>query len=354
MNKLKISIYDQQIYALLATVADIMPLRGLNRFLAINTIRNFDINKNIILKNLFSLFDLKKKIELDDLGYRIAPVFNSAGRLDNANIIVELLTTDSNKRLKKILKKIYDLNLKRKLVEKKCLDDLDFNDIKNGKGIIFIYKKDIPEGIIGIIASKIKEYFGRPCIVFTNSGKIIKGSARSTQEFNIANFIDIALKKKILISGGGHNLAAGVSLSRSNIYLFKKFLDKFYLKDYSKFVNRYFSKVSLSSINKFFFDNLNSLGPFGNGNESPVFLIENVRIVKSSIINDKFISCFVKSNNKMVKAISFNHINSAISYEIVNSKNNLNILIKIKENKWNNKSSLQLEIIDVIKYTINA
>ena len=354
LNRLKISINDQKIYTLLATVADVMPIRGLNRLLAINTIKNFDINKNIIFNNLFALFKLKKKIELEDLGFRVAPVINSAGRLEDANKIVELFTTDSNKRLNEILKKVFNLNLKRKLVEKKCLDELNFNDIKNHKGVIFIYKNDIPEGIIGIIASKIKEYFGRPCIVFTNSGKIIKGSARSTQGFNIANFINKALEKKILINGGGHNLAAGVSLFKSKINLFKNFLDKFYLNNYPNSQNEFISKISLNSINKIFFDNLNLLGPFGNGNESPVFLIENVKIVKASIRNDKFISCFIKSNNKMINAISFNHINSAISYEIINSKNNLNILIKIKENKWNNKSSLQLEIIDVIKCSNNA
>ena len=86
---------DIQIFVLLATVADIMPMRGLNKIFAKHVIENFDINKNSIIKNIFKLHKIKKKLEIDDLGYKIAPLFNSAGRLENANQIIELLTTNS-------------------------------------------------------------------------------------------------------------------------------------------------------------------------------------------------------------------------------------------------------------------
>ena len=127
----------------------------------------------------------------------------------------------------------------------------------NQKGILFIHNVNIPEGIIGIVASRFKEYFNKPCIVFTNSNKIIKGSARSTPDFNIGEYIQKAFNEKILISGGGHNLAAGVSLLKSKIILFKRFLDNFYNKKLNSLQNLYVSKISINSINKNFLIKLN-------------------------------------------------------------------------------------------------
>ncbi len=349
LNKLKLSIKEYLIYALLATVADVMPIRGINMLLAKNVLRNFDINENFLFSSLFELLKIKKKIELDDLAFLIGPIFNSAGRLDDANEIVKLLTIVSKKKQIRILNYIYNLNKKRKLIEKRYLDDLDFSKISKQKGIIFIYKSNISEGLIGILASKLKEYFNKPCIVFTNSGTILKGSARSIVNFNISSYIHKAIKKKIIISGGGHNLAAGVSLYKSNIKTFKNYLDNFYINKDLNLINNFTSELSLNSINTEFIKNINILGPFGNGNTNPIFLFSNIKFVKPSILKNKFISCYIKSSNKVVRAISFNHLKSKISYEIINCKTNVNLLAKVKENNWNNKKTIQLEIIDIIK-----
>ena len=253
-----------------------------------------------------------------------------------------------------ILKRLIILNTKRKTVEKKYLDEIDFNELTKQNGIIFVYKKNISEGLIGIIASRIKEYFNKPCIVLTNSDNLVKGSARSTPNFNIGEYIHLALKKNILIKGGGHNLAAGMSLFRKNIELFKDFLDQIYEKDEAISNNNYISKISLNSIDKNFIKKINKISPFGNRNANPTFLIENLKIIKPTLLKDRFISCYIKSSNKVVKAISFNHIQSNISNELFNSKKKMNLLVKIKENNWNNKSSIQLQIIDIIKSTNNT
>ena len=353
-NNSKISLEENLIYVLLATVADVMPLRGLNLYLAKKTLKNFDLNNNFILKYLFKTFKFKRNIEIEDLSFLIAPIFNSAGRLENANQIVDLLTTNSHKQIIKILKKIIILNNKRKLIEKRSLNELNFKQIENQNGVLFIYDPNISEGIIGIIASKIKDQFNKPCIVFTKSKNVLKGSARSTPEFDIGKYINLAVKKKIINNGGGHNLAAGVSLYKSKTEIFKKFLNNFYLKNKSICRNFFISKISLSSINKNLLENINLLGPFGNLNSNPIFLIENIKIHNPVLIKNNFISCYIKSTNKTVKAISFNSINSKISLKIMSFKKPVNILVRVKENKWNNKSSIQLELIDIIETTINT
>ena len=346
--KSKISIKKNLIYVLLATVADVMPIRKINRLLAIKTIKNFKINEDIIFTNISKILKFKKKLEIEELGYLIAPIFNSAGRLDNANQIIELLSSNDEKIIINILERIINLNNKRKLIENRTLEKLDLKKIYNQDGVIYVYDTNIQEGIIGILASKIKEYFSKPCIVFTNSGNIIKGSARSTSNFNIGEYIDKAVQKKILIKGGGHNLAAGVSLDKSRMKDFQNYLDKIYKKKKLSIINYYTSQISLSSINKNFINQVNQLSPFGNENINPIFMIKNIRITKPQIINNRFISFYIKSSNKTIRAISFHNINSKISYNILNSKNIIDVLVKVKENNWNNKKNIQLEIIDII------
>ena len=346
-NNSKISIIHNLIYVLLATVADVMPIRYINKFLAISVLDSFDINKNFIFDNLFKILNIKKKLELNDLGFLIGPIINSAGRLENANQIVNLLISTSIKEKKTILQKILLLNHKRKLIEKRCLDGLDFKKISIQKGVLFIYEPNIPEGMIGIVASKLKDHFNKPCIVFTNSDDIVKGSARSTSDFNIGQYIQKAVIKKILISGGGHNLAAGLTLNKNKIDDFKIYLNNLFNKNQIETKNFYVMKISLHSINKKFINEIKLLGPFGNKNSTPIFLIEKIKIIKPQIIKNKFISCFIKKDKKMIKAISFNHLNTKISYEIENSKNYLDVYVKIKENLRNNKSSIELEIIDL-------
>src|SRR6056300_358254 len=228
LNKEKILLERELIYVLLATVADVMPIRGVNKILAKQILSKFDSEKNFIIKNILKFLYIKKKLELNELGYKIAPLINAAGRLSNANQIVELFTTESNNRILEILENVNKLNEKRKLIENQILNDLELEKLNNKNGIIFIYRSNLHEGLIGIIASRIKEYFNKPCIVLTNSNKILKGSARSTTDFNIGELIQKTCKLGITLNGGGHNLAAGVSLKKSKLNSFKNFINNIY------------------------------------------------------------------------------------------------------------------------------
>jgi single-stranded-DNA-specific exonuclease len=345
----KISLENELIYVLLATVADVMPIRGINKILSKQILSKFDSNENFIIKNILKYLNIKKKIELYELGYKIAPLINAAGRLSNANQIVELFTTESKNRVLEILENICKLNDKRKLIEKNIIDDLELEKFNDENGILFIYKQNLHEGLIGIIASRIKEYYNKPCLVITNSKNILKGSARSTTDFNIGELIDKSCKLGISLNGGGHNLAAGVSLKKTKLNFFKKYINKIYNSKISKPKMFYTSIISIKSINNAFAKLIDILGPFGNKNPIPIFLIKDVKFVKKSIIKNLYISCFIKKDKSMIKSISFNHLHSKISYEILNSNNVFDVLVKIKTNKLINKNSIELEIIDLIK-----
>ena len=158
-----------------------------------------------------------------------------------------------------------------------------------------------------------------------------------------------SIQKKIVISGGGHNLAAGLLLKKNNINLLKKFLENTFDKKSFSQKSTFIQEISISAINKNFIKNINKIAPFGNQNSNPCFLIKNIKIINPIIINDKYISFFIKSSSgKMIKGISFHPIKSSISMYLLNYKKSVNLILRINENTWNNKSNVNIHMVDLI------
>ena len=347
-NMIKINFSQYLPHVLLSSVADVMPLRKLNRVLALEVFNN---QQNISFFNKFlEINKILRPLEINDFGYLIGPILNSAGRLGDANIVIELLTTKNSFNKEKIIKKLINTNEKRKKIEKVSLNSINLSKIKkNSNHVIVLSETILNEGIIGIIAAKIKEYFNKPSIIITKSNSKYKASARSTPDFNIGRYIKEAIDKKLLLNGGGHNLAAGFSIDKSKIKNFEKFINNKYDENNKIYKNEYISKISLNAVNTDFYDDIETLAPFGYENRRPIFLIENVKIIKPKNLKDKYISFFVKSKfGKLVRCFSFNILESAINNTILNNKNQLSLIVQLKQNTWKNKKELQLLLLDVI------
>ena len=347
------NIKDYLIYVLLATVCDVMPLRKLNRIIAINALRKIDINKNKILNKIYEIAGKNNKITINDLGYFIGPILNSGGRLGKSNYATQLLSSNNQKDISFIANKLVKLNDKRKNIESKILENINFHELeKENKNIIVIYNKNFNEGLIGIIAARLKEYFNKPCIIITKSNNLLKGSARSIPSFDIGVAIKNSLDNNILINGGGHKMAAGFTLLEDNLTEFTTFIEKQFLKlglpdESNLFV--YDSKISSSAFNKIFYNEINKLFPFGTANIEPYFFFEKLKILKSKIVKKNNISSFLKSKSGYsIQSISFNSVNSKIGEYLLNYKKEINVIGQIKENFWKNKKTLQLTIKDLI------
>ena len=340
------------IYVLLATVCDIMPLRKINKILARTTIDTFVLKENICLNYIFEQYNLKRKLTVDDLGFLIGPIINAGGRLNNSNYGVELLSSDDLNIIKDRSNKLISLNNKRKVIEQNILNEINFEKIKDeNKDVIIYYKNNLNEGLIGIIASRLKDYFNKPSIVITKSNKKLKASARSTSLYNIGYLIKSLIDKRIIESGGGHNMAAGFNMKLDNI----KILDNFIQKDYSKKntnkenLNKYDFLLSSSAVKSKLIKDINKIGPFGANNFLPIFFIKNLKIIKHKIINNKHLSVVLKPDTGVsINAICFNCLNSKIGNYLLTYKKKLNIIAYIHENIWNNKKTIQLNIKDLI------
>ena len=340
------------IYVLLATICDVMPLRKINKIIARNALDDFNLKDNTPLSYIFDQYNLKKKITVDDLGFLIGPIINAGGRLNYSKYGVDLLTSNDVEIIKDRSNKLINLNNKRKKIEEDILNDINFNKIKKeNKNVIIYYKNNLNEGLIGIIAARLKDYFDKPSIVITDSNNLLKASARSTQSYNIANVIKSLIENKIVESGGGHNMAAGFILKKENIKLLDKFIQNDYSnkKIYIKNSNKYDMELSSLAINSKFINNINKLGPFGNLNSSPIFLIKNLKVTRFNIIRNKHISTIMKMDTGvLIKAICFNCLNTNIGLYLLSYKKKINIIGQLQENIWNNKKTIQLNIKDLI------
>ena len=333
--KSEINIADYLIYVLLATVCDVMPLRGLNRLIALNTLKNFDITKNLPFNILFELNEKKNKITINDLGYLIGPILNSGGRLGKSKYATELLSSNNENVVKDRSNHLIKLNNKRKEIENLILEEIDFKKIeKENKEVIVYYNPNINEGLIGIIAARLKDYFNKPSIVITSSNELLKGSARSIYNYNIGRVIKNSLDKKIIIGGGGHNMAAGFTLNKDNLKTFENYISEDFTKSNAVNNNIFSYELEVSSLvfNQDFYDNIKKLEPFGTGNSVPTFLLKDLKIIKQTILNNKHISLILKSKTGFsIKSISFNSFNTKIGEHLMNYKNSINVIGQINE-----------------------
>ncbi|MDA9593977.1 single-stranded-DNA-specific exonuclease RecJ [bacterium] len=350
--KSEINISDYLIYVLLATVCDVMPLRKLNRLIALNALKNFDIRKNLPLNTLFKLNEKTNKININDLGYLIGPILNAGGRLGKSQYATELLSSNNDKVIKDRSTNLIKLNNKRKEIETLILNEINFQKIeKQNKDVIIYYNPNINEGLIGIIAARLKDYFNKPSIVITASNELLKASARSIYNYNIGRVIKNSLDQKIILNGGGHNMAAGFTLNKEKLKDFENYILKDFVK--SNTLNNniflYESEISSLAFNQDFYDDIKKLEPFGTGNPVPTFLLRGLRISKPMILNNKHVSLILKSKTGfLIKSISFNSINTKVGQYLMSYKNSINVIGQINENIWNNKKKLQLTIRDLV------
>ena len=345
-------IKDYLIFVLLATVCDVMPLRYVNRLIALKTLDEFNLDKITPIKKIYEFLNKSNKITINDLGYLLGPILNAGGRLGFSSYAVKLLSSNDEKEIDLIIKKLVELNEKRKSFEETILNNIDYKKIEvENENVIIYYHPSINEGLIGIIAARLKDIFNKPAIVITSSQNLLKGSARSISGFDIGLVFKNALDNKLITKGGGHKMAAGFSLDKNNLKSFRKFIDNSY-KKMCKNLNSNFlyeSKISTSVFNSNFNVEINKLYPFGQGNTEPVFLFENLKIIKSKVLNNKHISnIFVSKSGFSIKSIAFNSINEAIGNYLLNYKKEINVIGYLNDNYWNNKKILQLVVKDLI------
>ncbi len=347
-TKKKVDFNKYLFFAAIATICDQMPLRNTNRAIVINGLKKFNLSKFI---NLKKLINSKHKLSTSDISFLLGPILNSASRLGYSNLPLSLLIEKKNSIIDKISSKLIILNERRKKIQRKTFNSLNPNLEANQNEIIFKYKKNINESLLGIIASNYVGLYNKPSFILTNSGNLIKCSSRSVYGFDIGNIFYHAVKKRIILKGGGHAMAGGCTLKKGNLNLFKNFLDLYYKKIFHSHENikSYISEQNIGSLIKFAKEDLRYLEPIGNSNDSPFFFLKAHTIFKIKIIKDVHLQLIIKNKyKKSCICFAFNSVGTKLGELLMNCKKEIDLIVQINNKFVQKNSDFNLIIKDAI------
>ena len=338
----------------LGTICDVVPLIGLNRAIVKQGLKILNQKKNLGIKTLIDICKIEKKASTYHLGYVLGPRINAGGRVGKCMHGANLLLNNNPKESFKIASELEQYNDERKKKEKELLNTVLNTINKNiNDPVLILSGRNWHEGIIGIIASRIKDKFNKPTIIISLNDNVGKASARSIIGFDIGSAILAAVQNKILLKGGGHKMAGGFSINENKIESFKSFINKQFTKIIVNNIEKnklYFdSVISASALNIEFYQKVDILSPFGSGNPEPKFLLENVRVVKSFIVGEKHVKSILSTRDgTTIKTIAFNCYDSDLGQFLLNNKTkDFNIVGKLSLNEWKGEKNVEFIIDDI-------
>ena len=342
----------------LGTVCDVVPLLGLNRAYVKQGLKVISMRKNLGLTTLIDNSGIKEKPDVYHLGFVLGPRINAGGRVGDSSVGHRLLCTNSPSEAMDLTQKLNTYNIDRKDIETHVLSEAleQLEGEPQAYPMAFVYGKTWHQGVIGIVAGKLKERYHLPSFVMSIETDEVKGSARSVNGLDLGALIMSAKEKGLLTKGGGHVMAAGFSLNEDKIEDFKTFV--------GTYINEKLSSAEL--VPTLDFDVLLSLGgatlelaeefqilaPFGTMHPEPKVVIENVSIANASIVGDGHVRCLLSADRltKAVKAICFKCADNAIGQAMLSqNEKRYNVLGTLRVDEWMNKKTLQLIIEDLME-----
>lgn len=334
---------------LIGTICDSMPLIGENHILGYFGLKVLAKTRRPGLLELMQSAGVKN-LNSESIGFQIGPRLNAAGRLDTAELSLNLLRTDSAPEAATLANKLETLNKKRKSEQISATNEIKKRGIIDGPVIIETGKWH--EGILGIVAGKLVENYAKPAFVLTEvENGFLKGSGRSFGDFNLAEALNQV--KDVIIGGGGHAAAAGVRLEQKNLYTFRERINAYYdslnLKDQAKYLKPTpdLEIEDLSELNLDFLEELKKLEPFGLGNEEPIFRLKNVKIdlIRKMGTENQHLRIDVKDKNgNTLKLVAFFAPETWLNLDY---EDKIEPIIKLTENEFNGIRSAEARIIDL-------
>ena len=290
-------------------------------------------------------------LNTDAIGFQIGPRLNAAGRLETADISLNLLRSKNPIEAAPLAEKLENLNKRRKTEQNSATKEISKRGISKEPVIIETGKWH--EGILGIVAGRLVEEYKKPAFVLTElENNILKGSGRSFGDFNLADALNYV--KNTIIGGGGHAGAAGVRVESKNLYKFREQINEYYrslnLKNQEKYLKQHadLEVLDFSELKLDFLEELKMLEPYGPGNEEPVFCLKNTEIANVTRMGAErnHLRLDLKDKNgKVLKCLAFFAPESWLNLDP--EFDHIELLVKFIENDFNGLKSLEARIIDL-------
>ena len=332
-----------------ATIGDIVNLVDENRFIVKNGLELLGMTHNIGLMALIDLLNLNDKpIDARSIAFMIVPRINVAGRLENANIALELLMTEDEERAYELAHELCEINNRRKSIQETIQKDIELEIQSNPRlmndSVLVLSKEGWNHGVIGITASKIVEKYSKPCFLLEEkSDSLAVGSGRGVE--GISLFDLLCHSDDLLLRYGGHTAAAGLSVDPVNLPELRKRFNS-YVSEYCKEIpideivvdkTLDFDELTVQNV-----EGLKLLEPFGCGNEEVVFMLEKCRIgAVTPIGGGKHLRIGVQKGGKSISALLFGTTADEFAYSVGDE---VDMVVTAEINEYNGKVSVSVKI----------
>ena len=338
--------------AAIGTIGDVVPLTGENRKLVKRGLQMLQNTENMGLNALLQLAGLEDKtLTAENVAFGIVPRINAAGRMGSARLAMELLLCESEEEAADLAQKINDLNKQRQQQEIFIMEDIERllseHPEKLKERVLVLAGENWHHGVIGIVSAKISERFSKPNLLISVDGKEATGSARSFGEFSL--FKALTSCSSLLTKYGGHKQAAGFSLPTENIEGFSREINR-YAREYFDEMPRYTyvidrtltaEEMTVENI-----EQLELLQPFGAENQSPVFLVKQLKVSAITPLSDnKHIKItFETEHKKSFQGLYFGMSTDRFCFEIGNT---VDLVASVGINEYNGRKSVSVKIKDI-------
>jgi single-stranded-DNA-specific exonuclease len=350
------NLIDQLDLVALATVCDVVPLTGLNRAFVLQGLKIMALRGHPGLAKLADVAGMNSKPNTHALGFLLGPRINAGGRIGASGLGVRLLSSISTDEAVGLAVKLDELNRERRQIEESIRQVAIDRAQHSQDPVLILHDENWHEGVIGIVAGRIRERFGKPTIViaFGENG-IGKGSGRSIPGFRLGNAIIAAHQAGILDGGGGHDMAAGFTIQADQVAKLQTFLNDRLRADLNGVVPQIQHKasglLSIAGCQAALADWIERLGPFGSGNAEPKFVITDCRIKSARFVGEAgaHISCNIDDGSGKLNGIAFQSGGTPLGTALLKAVegHHIHILGRIRRDRFRGGQAVQLEIDDI-------
>ncbi len=346
-----IDLNDHLDLVAIGTIADIVPIIGENRLLVRMGMEKLQNTNKVGLKSLLNIAGVRSPINATDITFKLAPRLNAAGRISDATEAVYLLIEKDEGKSYKLAKELNNKNLQRQKLElqifKEAIKSIESDPTYEEDPILVVSGEDWHIGVIGIVASRVLQKYGKPTIMLSINDREVRGSARSLNGMDMISM----LKKcdEMLLKYGGHKMASGLTLLQENLDKFRAKINSIELTQ-EMFEPKIMidSVLNLSDIKNEFIEQLQLLKPYGNGNEEPVFLIPSVKMFNMQWRGENNLRFLISQSNASLEGMAYRILDHSIDKKVFSSNYLIaDVVGNIRVKYWNGLLEPKFNLSDI-------
>jgi single-stranded-DNA-specific exonuclease len=347
--------------AAIGTVCDVAPLTGFNRAIVSQGLKILRNGKNIGMVALAENAGRKGQATVYDFGFILGPRINAGGRVGDASLATRLLSTEDPEEASELAATLEALNQERRAREAEMLADAETEALAEAekRAVVIVGSHRWHPGVIGIAAGRLKDRLMKPTIVLggVTEHEPAKGSGRSTPGVNLGGAVAAAKAAGLLINGGGHAAAAGLTVEWDKVEALKDFLSEALAPEIAAAAGEaralsIDAAGAISTIDLSLIEALDRIGPYGQGHPEPVFALPDVRVCYAKVVKEEHVRFTLEdSRGARTSGIAFRAMKSPLGEALLKKDALYHAAVRVKRNEWNDTVKAEVEIVDLAAAT---